>query len=209
MEHAPRLRKPSIRDPKLIIGVLLIALSVMVGSWAVNDAKGLSVAYVAVKPLIPGQPFTSEDVKAVELNLAGQSGRYLSAALEQGETAIALRAIGENEIIPLDAITSQANSDTRIVALPISEDLSQSIIVGSQVDLWHIPKSGLVDGGSEPKEVARGLYVSEVPGSEGAFSVGSGKIVHVVVPTTQVSAVLSAVKEEGSLTLLSIPGGLK
>lgn len=203
---AARLRKPTVKDPRLVIGILLVALSVWIGTWAVGNAKQLDIAYVAANPLVPGQPIKASDLRPVELNLAGQSSHYLRKGIEAGETVIAVRAIGAGEVIPVDALTSQDSVNSRIVALPIAEDLSKTISVGSQVDLWHIPKA---NSGEEtaPREVAKGLYVSEIPDSGGAFSVSSGRIVHVVVPVAGVPDVLAALKEDGTLTLLSIPGG--
>src|SRR3954452_20167145 len=58
---AARLRRPGWRDPRLLVGVVMVAASVALGSWAVQSAQTTVPVYVARDALVPGQRLEPDD----------------------------------------------------------------------------------------------------------------------------------------------------
>src|SRR5215207_4334697 len=77
---ASRLRKPSWRDGRLLVGVLLVLLSAMVGSLALARADDRVPVYAAKGPLLPGEALTADRVGRVDVQLGDATAAYLSAA---------------------------------------------------------------------------------------------------------------------------------
>lgn len=206
-ELARRLRKPTVKDPRLIVGVLLLAVSVWLGVWAVNDARGLSVAYVAKEALIVGQPVTQSDLEAVEVNLSSLGSAYLSAPLGDSETYFATQSVQPGSLVPQSALDTSLQYESRVLPISINSELPQEATVGTTVDLWSTPSK--LDQGvqAEPVLVAESLVISQLAGSGGAFSSTRGQTVQVIVPDDIVSKVLAASAGSVELSLLVRPQG--
>src|SRR5690606_13585820 len=56
---APRLRRPGWRDPRLAFGLLLVAGSVALGSWAVSSAGRTVAVYAVAETVTPGDVLTT------------------------------------------------------------------------------------------------------------------------------------------------------
>ena len=76
---AGRLRRPGWRDPRLLVGVALIAASVVLGSWAVTTAQRTVPVYVARDVLPPGAPLTSAALVVADVRLGDRVDGYLRA----------------------------------------------------------------------------------------------------------------------------------
>src|SRR5690606_23537154 len=59
-----RLRRPTWRDPRLGVGVLRVAASVALGSWAVARADRTTDVLVAVEALAPGDRLADAELRA-------------------------------------------------------------------------------------------------------------------------------------------------
>ncbi|WP_418605469.1 hypothetical protein [Georgenia sp. SUBG003] len=53
LPQARRMRRPTWRDPRLGVGVVLVAASVALGTWAVRDAAATVEVYAARDALTP------------------------------------------------------------------------------------------------------------------------------------------------------------
>ena len=88
---APRLRRPSWRDPRLLVGLLLVLSAVVVGARVVSAADETEPYYVAVATLTPGDAVGSADVRVVRARLQDVSPGYLSAASDLPAGMVASR----------------------------------------------------------------------------------------------------------------------
>lgn len=201
---ATRLRRPTVKDPRLVVGILLVALSVWLGVWAVDNAKDLSVAYVAAQPIVAGQAVTQEHLRPVEVNLAAQGSQYVSVPLDADHNYIATTTIGEGQFVPTASLAHDQTYATRVVALSTSTVLPSNVTVGTTVELWAAPR-GASPNEAPPSLIASDLVVAQLPSSDQGFSAASGQTVHVVVPAEQVSDVLAVSMGDMTLSLLSYP----
>src|SRR5690606_16889177 len=74
---AARMRRPSWRDPRLGVGILLVVASVALGSWVVARADATVTVYQAAQALTPGEPVDVEDLRPVQIRLDGVEETYL------------------------------------------------------------------------------------------------------------------------------------
>lgn len=196
------------------MGLVLVAASVAIGSWAFSAAARTVPVYVAAEPLIPGELLDLGALTIREVRLADSLDRYLAADDGVPDGVVLLRTVAEGELVPLSALASVDDLGLRPVAIVPQGALPSGVVEGSTVDLWFVPEVRTGDGGAgsrvagdrEPYELATGLTVAEVSEPSGAFSVGSGVTVHVLVPVAELGGVLGALAADGSVEVVHIPG---
>lgn len=201
-----RLRRPSWRDPKLLVGVLMVAAAVALGSWAVSAAEASTPVYVAVGALTPGETLGRDQVAVAQVRLEGpEAERYLPATEPLPDDAVAVRAVGDGELVPRAAVAGSAELDVRPVAVPVAEPPSAGVAEGALVDVWVTPE--VEDGEAPaPRLLAESLTVAEVARPSGAFAVGAETTVHVLVPTDSLADVLGALATRQAVTVVLVPG---
>ena len=111
VEQAQRLRRPSWRDPRLGIGVLLVAGSVALGSWAVAQADRTTDVLLAVTPLTPGDRLAEAELRPHAIRPDALTEVYLNGDTELPEDAVATRVIGAGELVPATAVGTAADLD--------------------------------------------------------------------------------------------------
>lgn len=201
---ATRLRRPSWRDPRLVVGLLLVAASVAAGSWVVTAAQASTPVWVARGTLTPGTPLTAEHVVVAEVRLVGeQRAAYLDATQPLPADRVVLRTVSDGELVPLSALGAREDLDVHPVALTVA-DPGSAVTEGAVVDLWFIPSPDA--DAPEPSPLALALTVVEVAKPSGAFAQGQ-TVVHVLVPQDQLPAVLAATAAAGSVRVVPVLGG--
>jgi hypothetical protein len=202
--RAARLRRPGWRDPRLLLGLTLIGVSVLVGSWAVTSAGRTVPVLVARETLVPGTVLDRDLLLVHEVHLPEGTAAYLGAG-DDLSGLVVTRPVGAGELVPAGAVGDGVGLGLRPVAVTSAVRPSDDVRVGAVVDLWLLPASR--DADRAPEEVASGLTVSQVAEPTGAFAVGTGTTVHVLVPVADLPAVLGAVSSEGTVAVVPVPGG--
>lgn len=202
---AVRLRRPGWRDPRLLGGLVLVALSVALGGYAVA-AAGRTVPVLATPAaLVPGDVVDVDALVVREVRLAEAGDLYLRADRPAEGGLVAVRTVGPGEIVPLAALAPAAALDVRSVSVTSQAALSEQVVPGASVDLWFVPDAG--DGApAEPRQLATALTVAEVSEPGGAFSVGGATVVHVLVPVDRLPEVLEALAGPGSVEVVPVVG---
>ncbi|MHB1491972.1 MAG: hypothetical protein ACYCTH_15950 [Cellulomonas sp.] len=212
---ASRLRRPSWRDPRLMVGIVLVASSVALGSWLVGEAQATTGVYVARSTLVPGETIRTDQLVVVQARLdAAQAARYLAAGADLPVDAVALRVVASGELLPRDALGATAEVDVRPVPISLDTEPAAGVVAGSLVDLWSVPPqasaSGATDGAgratSTPALLAERLTVAQVARPSGSFAVGGRTVVHVLVPVTDLPDVLAALSGDGTMHVMLVPG---
>ncbi|RHA39385.1 hypothetical protein [Cellulomonas rhizosphaerae] len=205
---AVRLRRPGWRDPRLLVGVTMVAASVALGSWVVRSAQTTVSVYVAREALVPGQRIAADDVVVADVQLAdGELEHYLRADEPLPDDAVAVRVVGQDELVPANALGSAADLDVRSVAIPLERAPSRDVTVGALVDVWFSPApSGTDVEAEDPRQLASSLPVAEVSRPERSLGGSGGSAVHVLVPQGQLPDVLAALASDGVLDVVPVPG---
>lgn len=201
---ALRLRRPGWRDPRLLAGVVLLALSVALGSWAVRTA-GRTVDVLAVTgTIVPGQTLDGQlQVRQVRVP---DPDLYLTPA-DDVDGLVAVRTVGAGELVPRSAVATEQELGVRPVAVEPRGALPSAVVGGSHVDLWFVPEPDADDAAAAPRELVSGVTVAEIEEARGGLSIGTGTTVHVLVPVEALADVLTALAADGSVEVVHVPGG--
>lgn len=208
---AARLRRPGWRDPRLLVGVALIAASVALGSWAVTTAQRTVPVYVARDVLVPGAALSSAALVVADVRLADRVDGYLRADEPLPPDVVLLRTVGSGELVPAAAVGAAADLDVRAVPVTLSGPAPAGLVAGSRVDLWFTPEAGAAGGGDEaeaapPRQLADALTVAELSSPDGAFATGGARTAHVLVPVDDLPQVLGALAAGGRVDVVPVPG---
>ncbi|UFU07604.1 hypothetical protein [Ruania halotolerans] len=209
---APRIRRPSWRDPRLGVGVLLVAGSVALGSWVVNQANQTVEVYAAPDVLTPGETIVVEDLELVSVSVPEVDATYVTPRNPPEPGAVIVRTVHEGEIIPLASVGAAADVDVRTVAVPIGTALADSIGVGSQVDVWvaagadSLGSAAGEDEVTEPELLVSGVEVAAVHEDSSLFAGPGTMQAHLLVPSGELPAVLAAMSADSAITVVPVPG---
>ncbi|WP_084077115.1 SAF domain-containing protein [Demequina sp. NBRC 110057] len=197
-----RLRRPTWRDPRLLIGVALIALSVVAVSLIVRSSDATAPFYAARDTLPPGTVVSADDLVVAHVRVSAED--YVAADGEPPVGAVVTRTVGEGELVPASALTAEGDAEVRAVAVTTALPLDGGIGTGSVVDVWLTT----LDDAGQATTVALGeqLVVTAVEEAEGAFAVAGDQVVHVAVPRDDVAAFLQAIASGGDVTVLGSGG---
>lgn len=221
---AVRLRRPGWRDPRLLAGVVLVAVSVAMGSALVAAAGRTVEVYAAAEALVPGDPVDAGALRVREVRLGATEDAYLRADQPLPDGFVVTRTVGAGELLPRAAVAPEADLGLRPVAIEPDGALPAGLAAGALVDLWFVPdptdraSASAVEVGSgaaggtraasptEPALLVAGLTVAEVSEPRAGLAVGSAVTVHVLVPVTDLPTVLAALAGDGSVEVVLVPG---
>lgn len=201
---AVRLHRPGWRDPRLLLGLVLVGGSVLLGSWVLGDAARTTSVLVAREALVAGDRLTA-DVVEIQEGRFPASELYLSP--EDVDGGVLVRTVGRGEVVPRAAVAPEGVLDVRAVGVDVAR-AAPGVTQGAVVDLWFVPAAEPAGGAADPPRVlAEGLVVAEVSQDDATFAVGRGATVHVLVPTAALPDVLSALAAPGSVEVVAVAGG--
>lgn len=207
---ASRLRKPSWRDGRLLVGVLLVLLSAMVGSLALARADDRVPVYAAKGPLLPGEALTADRVGRVDVQLGDATASYLSAASGLPQDRYVLREVRQGELVPMSAVGGQDQVSVQPLTLMVDATSASALVVGSVVDVYvNPPVKGSSTGDFHGPELAlRAVSVSRLPrSSTGIGSVTTAtQAVQVMAPGVQVKELIAQVDVGAKVTVVPVPG---
>ena len=201
------------KDPRFVIGVVLIAISVIGCSLMVSHARGGVAIYQTTKPVPVGEPLGPSNTTVVVAR--PQSDAYvLEGQLQSG--AIATRSIAGHELLPTSAVGPADDMNLRRMVVSVSA-LPSSVQPGDRLELWFAPDPSLTSAvrvQAQSGEENRGSHVVASPvvvveTRENAAGIGQNATmrVEIAVPASAVGAILDANEQPG--TLSALPMGTK
>jgi len=203
---AVRLRRPSWRDPRLVVGVLLVLVSVVVGARVTQAAGDTVPVYAAARSLASGQVVDASAVRPVRVHLGPGTAAYLSARRPPGKGLVLARPIGAGELVPVAALTSADRLARRPVGVPVPVP-APLLQPGGLVDLWSSARDPASTGTFLPPErLAAGAEVFAVAGTGGTFA-STTATVQVLLDDGELKAVLDAEANGARLAVVPVPGG--
>ncbi|MHA7269937.1 CpaB family protein [Arthrobacter sp. HLT1-20] len=203
--QAARLSKPSWKDPRLLIGILLVLASVAGVVALVGNAGKTVPVYAAKDALVVGQKITPESFSIVQVQLGDVGGKYLNPAMVLGENSVAVRMVPKGELVALSSIGRTDALDRKPAPVTITEPLPKEVVVGSHVDVWvALPDER--NGFQAPVLMLPGAEVAALNVSAG--SLGSGKYMQimVLVSDAQMPKLLGAVANKAKVSVVWNPG---
>lgn len=212
---AQRLRKPSWRDSRLLIGVLLVLASTAIGAFVMSRADDRVPMYAAKAGLMAGQPLAAEDVVRVDAQLGDAGKGYLSAEGGLPPQFFVLREVRAGELIPQSAVGPRDKATAQPVALQVDATSAGTLQTGSVVDVYvnrpAVAKKGAIgsDTFAGPELALEGVTVVGLSTDDNVMG-GSGdtRPVQVMVPKDKVKELVGDVDRGAKITLVSVPGAV-
>ena len=188
---ATRVTRTGWRDPRLWIGLLIVAGSVVLGAGRRAAADDAVAVWAVVDDQGVGAPLGPDDVVAVRVRFAGDAelDRYLPADDPLPEDVVLSRGVGGGELLPRAAIDTAEDAGT--VGVPLDLDpgrVPPSIETGSVVNVY-VGSAGTRRDGSE--EALSEVTVVAAPPVEESFAVTGTRQLVVAVDEAEVGAFIA------------------
>ncbi|MFN8194405.1 MAG: hypothetical protein U0R80_08995 [Nocardioidaceae bacterium] len=197
---AVRARRPGWRDPRLWLGVAIVAASVVAGARLLARADDLDAVWAVTDRHAAGDVLTPDDLVArrVRFDDAADRERYLLTEERLPDGMRLERDVGPGELLPRAALGA-ADADTGLLTVPIglpALSVPPDVHAGSRVDVWVTTEN---DAG---RQVARPrlrdvVVISAPPATDGFGAAGDRQLVLGVAEDQEdeLGAVLAAVGE--------------
>jgi hypothetical protein len=157
---AVRARHSRWRDPRLVVGVAVVAACTLLGARLVGSADDTVGVWSAGAALSAGQPVVAADLVRREVRFADQDAAdaYLSADAPLPSGARLARAVGAGELVPRGALGETGAVQLTEVPLSVAtEAVPSTVRVGSVVDVWVTPDAAAA--GARAAQAARAALV--------------------------------------------------
>ncbi len=204
LDSPPRRPRAFWNDMRFFVGLGLIVASVA-GVWlTVTAARQTVPVFAAARTIVPGDEVSAADLRVVEASLGTSEGAYLTpGALTPG--AVATRTVAEGELVPVSAVADGERTRTTTVVVQTTTAVPSDVVVGSVVELWASP--ALEQGAfGTPAILVADATVAAVKEADSLLG-ARGSALELVVPRSDVAAVLQAVAASAALSVVPAAGG--
>lgn len=160
---AQRASSPGWRDPRLWIGVALVAVSVVAGARVVGGGDETVAMWSLRSDMAPGDQVTPSDLVTSRVRFSNPADveRYFTAADTLPVSRHLLRGIGAGELLPRSGL-GDSDLDTVQVSVSVPRSLlPPAVATGATVDLWITPAGS--EKGEGAKRAAESVVVVEAP----------------------------------------------
>ncbi len=189
---ATRVARSGWRDPRLWIGVLLVAVSIVAGARLLAAADDTVAVWAVTAEQGPGSTVGSDQVSATRVRFADDADleRYFPASEPLPSDLVLLRGVGEGELLARSAVGPEEDLGLHQVSLEVAPQHSPpSVGVGDVVDVFvddaaH-PRVGDADGAVR---ALAAVTVVDAPPAEESFAVTGMRQLVVAVPADDVEA---------------------
>jgi hypothetical protein len=169
----PAARAPgrSWRDPRLVVGVVIVAVSVLLGARLLASADDTVAVWSVAADLPAGSVLSAADLEQVHLRFGTPevAGRYLPADTALPAGSVLTREVVAGELLPRAAVGSGEQPDLAEVPLAVAaEAVPTTLRAGEVVDVWVTP-AGLAGQVPRAVQVLERVRVVAVPRSSSAL----------------------------------------
>jgi len=209
---ASRLRRPGWRDARLLVGLLLVLVSVALGSYVVAHADDRVPVFAAAGPLVPGQPLGEHDLVRVDVQLGSEAARYLSASRGLPPERYVLREVAGGELVPAAAVGGRDLVGVQPLTLTVDAGSASVLRVGTRVDVYVNPVDPSASAGGAgftgPELALEGVSVSGLPKASSGLGAGTGssRPIQVMAPTDRIKEIIGAVDLGARVTVVPVAG---
>lgn len=208
---AKRLRKPSWKDARLVIGLMLVLLSTSLGAAALRAADDRVPVFVARQTLVPGQRLDPAMIGTVDVQVDRTGDAYLAAGEALPADGFVLREVRSGELVPKSAVGTARQIAVQPLAVGIDQVSAATLVDGSVVDVYankRLATSGPQEFG-EPQRVLQGVSVATVSTSGSGLGSTGRSFVQLLVPTDRVAQLIGLIDAGAKVTVVAVPGSLQ
>ena len=210
--RATRHRGSAWRDPRLLVGVVLVAGSALVGATLLSGEETVDV-WATRDALTAGEPVRADGLVRREVRFADQADadRYLTADQPLPTGASLTRDVGAGELLPRAAVAPDRTSPVVEVPLRVAgEAVPLTVRAGSVVDVWVTPDPALAaadDTAGPARLVLEDVRVLAVSRGGGALGASAERQVIVGLDASQERGLAGALGDlaRGEVVLVRTP----
>lgn len=139
---AARQPRRSWRDPRLLVGLAIVAACVLAGARLLAGADETVAVWTLRADLPAGSPVGEADLQSARLRFATEetAARYLPASGPIPEGMVLLRDLGAGELVPRSALGAEETRGLAEVPLSLASELVPAgLRPGELVDVWVTP----------------------------------------------------------------------
>lgn len=214
-DPAQRLGRKRWTDPRLLVGIVLVAVAVVAGAAVVRASDDTTAVWALRTDVHEGETPRLSDLERVDVHVDQMvAERYLGAAedilAERLEASVWARDVPAGELLAVSALTPR--EQTRAGELPLGVavgSMPTDLRPGYWVDVWVGPGrsgSGSGNGRGGAERVLERVRVQDVEARSSALGDGGGRVVLVALDDAAVddlAAVLDRVGR-GAVTLVRV-----
>lgn len=201
---APRLKKPSWKDPRLLLGILLVLASVAGVSALLASQDRTTQVLAASRDLPVGTALKAADFDVVQVSLGGLEGTYVSAGDPFPQDAVAGNLLRSGELLVKADLTEADKLDRKPLGLDVQAPLPSGIRAGDRVDVWASLPNGQ-NGYSEPRRLLEGAEISELSVSDSVIGGADSTRLLVLVEDQDLPALLGALSNQAKIAVVPNP----
>ncbi|MBA2639904.1 MAG: hypothetical protein H0U77_07905 [Nocardioidaceae bacterium] len=138
---AARLRRPRWSDPRLLVGLVLVALATVVGVRVVTGADDTVPVWAVSGAVRAGDPVDRDGlvVSRVRIGAGSDESVYLPAA-EAAPAGVFTRDLEPGELVPAAAVGEDAGEAGADLSLAVEIGAAPADLApGDLVDVWAVP----------------------------------------------------------------------
>ncbi len=206
---AKRLQRPSWRNARLLVGLVLVLLGTVLGAKVVASADDTVPMYAASTAIRPGDHLGSDNLRRVDVQLGTEAARYLSARTAVADDSYALRDIPEGELVPTGAVGGRGAVAVQAVTVEVDANSARGLPANATVDVWVSPRDqqSTQERYLDATLALQRVSVTPVTQDSGRFGASSSTMAVVLrVPRDKVAEVIGAVDKQSRFTLVPVPG---
>lgn len=194
--RATRSHRPGWRNPRLLLGIVLVAGSVVLGARLLAAADDTVAVWAVSADLPTGASVDESDLERRDVRFpdGATADGYVSADEGLPDGATLNREVSAGELLPRSAFARSSGED--LVEVPVSvvsDDLPATVRQGSVVDVWVTPKVSSVAGGKvRAVPVLSEVVVVAVPRTSAGLAPQTTRQVIVGVPDDRAGELGSA-----------------
>ncbi|MFL4475169.1 SAF domain-containing protein [Paeniglutamicibacter sp. MACA_103] len=203
---ASRLGKPSWKDPRLLLGILIVLAS-CVGVVALTSSMDRTTPMYSAKADISlGEEITAEKLNVVNVKLDALEAGYVpaDASLLAGTRANSLIRAGQ--LLPRSALGLDDGTNRRPVSIDLPDALPSAITSGAHVDVWVSLKDRSANAYSPPTLLLPAAEVTARTERATGFGGTAGTLVEILVVDTGLADLLEAMANDARITVVFNPG---
>lgn len=202
-----RLKKPSWKDPRLLVGLLLVLASVVGVVSLVGAADRTTDVYVAREAIAVGERLTSDNTARAKVRLGELEQHYISGEAGLPEGLVAVQRIGKDQLLPKESLGKPDELDRKPVAITIDEPLPDQAVAGSRVDVW-VAQPDTRNGFSEPTMLLTGAEIAQVTPGSTALGSSRSTVLMVLVSDDQMPKLLGSQANKAKISVVWNPGSV-
>jgi hypothetical protein len=194
---ASRVSSPGWRDPRLWVGVAIVAASVVLGSRVLANADDTVAVWVVAEDVVAGEVLDPDGLDTARLRFADDDrlARYFTVDDVLPEALRLRRSLGAGDLLARDALGEEALADTVELPVPVAPLLvPPAVAAGSVVDVY-VSDRGATSGSdgrrveTEPSLPALAeVTVVDAPRPDEAFAASGDRQIVLAVEAAAVSA---------------------